>query len=150
MSVKNLSFVGSLPHFQPLTSLDLATLLVTMSNTSSHYERGPLKVLFYFFEKYTCFTMLCSFLLHREMDQLYVYIYSLTLEPLTPPHSTHLGHHRAPSWAPVLCCRFPLDIYFAHGHVYACQCYSPIKHHNKVIQRHSRVTPWITLAGEEG
>ena len=47
--------------------------------------------------------MLCYFLLYNEVNQLCVYIYPLPLGPpchLTPPHPTHLGHHRAPSWAP--------------------------------------------------
>ena len=37
--------------------------------------------------------------------------------PLTSPHPTHLGHHRAPSWAPCAYSRFPLFHYFTHGNV---------------------------------
>ena len=34
--------------------------------------------------EYNCFTMLCQFLLYSEVNQLYVYIYSVPLEPPTP------------------------------------------------------------------
>ena len=37
----------------------------------------------------------------------------LSASPHTPP-----GHHRAPSWAPWLCSRFPLAVCFTHGAVY--------------------------------
>ena len=54
------------------------------------------------FLKCNCFTMLYSFLLYNEVNQLYVYIYLLPLGPLShhPHHPTPLGFQWAPSWAP--------------------------------------------------
>ena len=42
------------------------------------------------------------------MNQLYVYIYSLPLEPPSHPYPylIPLGHHRALSWVPLLHSRF--------------------------------------------
>ena len=54
---------------------------------------------FFFSFEYNCFTMLCLFLLYSKVNQLYVYVYPLLLEPplhLTP-HPTLLGHPRVPS-----------------------------------------------------
>ena len=48
----------------------------------------------------------------------YAYIISFLNLPPTP-----LGHHRSPSWAPVLYTGFPLAIYFTHG-IHICQCFS--------------------------
>ena len=39
---------------------------------------------------YSCFTILCQFLLYSKVNQLYVYIY-----PLFFGFPSHLGHHRA-------------------------------------------------------
>ena len=39
--------------------------------------------IFFFLLAYTCFTMLCWFLLYNEVNLLYVYINPLHLEPLT-------------------------------------------------------------------
>ena len=66
-----------------------------------------------FFELgYICFTILCQFLLSNEVNQLYVYIYSLPLEsPLIPL----LQVNTALSWLPVLYHSFPLAICFTHG-----------------------------------
>ena len=36
-----------------------------------------LKIYFYFLLEYSCFTMLCSFLLYSKVNQLYTYIYPL-------------------------------------------------------------------------
>ena len=36
----------------------------------------------------------------------------IPLSLVSPPHSPHLGHHRAPSWAPPAWSRFPLAICF--------------------------------------
>ena len=48
-----------------------------------------------------CFTKLHQLLLYNGINQPYVYIYSLPLDPPpTLPHPTFLGHHRAPSRAP--------------------------------------------------
>ena len=53
------------------------------------------------------------------MNQSYAYISPLPLEPpSTHPHPSPWGHHRAPSWAPVLCGSFPLAICFTHRSKY--------------------------------
>ena len=66
--------------------------------------------------------MVCQFLLHNRVNQLYVYIYphisSLLRLPLTlpiPPLQV-VTKHRAD--LPVLCGCFPLAIYFIFGSVY--------------------------------
>ena len=41
--------------------------------------------------------------------------YPLSLPPIQPPHPTHLGHHRALSWASCALHQVPPAIYFAHG-----------------------------------
>ena len=38
--------------------------------------------------------------------------------PSLMDHPTHLGHHRAPSWAPCAIQQVPLATYFTHGSVY--------------------------------
>ena len=44
---------------------------------------------------------MCYFLLYNKVNQLYVYIYPLPLEPSShSPPPAPLGHHRAPSRAP--------------------------------------------------
>ena len=47
------------------------------------------------------------------MNQLYIHIYPLPLEP-PHPHHTHLGHHGAPSWAPCVIQQLP-TICFTNG-----------------------------------
>ena len=76
-------------------------------------------VAFVFKLEYNCFTMLCQFLLYNNVNQLYVYTYSLPLQP--PSHSPIppiqvITEHRAE--LPVLYCSFPLAIYFTHGSVF--------------------------------
>ena len=64
----------------------------------------------FFLLEYNCFTRLCSCLQHKQVNQLYVYVYP---RPLGPPHHSYptpLGHHRTPS--------FPLAVYFTHGRVH--------------------------------
>ena len=46
------------------------------------------------------------------MIQLYVYVYALPLGPPMPPQTTHLGHHRAPSWAPCAIAQHPTSYPF--------------------------------------
>ena len=45
---------------------------------------------FNFYWEYSCFTMLCQFLLYNKVNQLCVYLYVLVWE-----FASHLGHHRA-------------------------------------------------------
>ena len=53
---------------------------------------------------------------------LYTYIPSLQDIPPIPLHATHLGHHRAPSWAPCAIQQVPTSYLF-----YTCLCiYVPI------------------------
>ena len=66
--------------------------------------------------EYSCFTMVCEFLLYNKVSQLYVYIYPhisslLRLPPSHPPNPTPLGGYRA------LSC-FPLAICFTFGSIY--------------------------------
>ena len=71
----------------------------------------------FFLLGYSCFTVLCQFLLYNEVNQLYVYIYPLPLEPPSPPIPPRqvITEHRAE--LPVLYSRFPLAICFTHGSV---------------------------------
>ena len=48
--------------------------------------------------RYSCLTMLCWLLLYNEVNQPYVYIHPLPLEPPSPPDPCHLV--RVPGWAP--------------------------------------------------
>ena len=70
-------------------------------------------IAFYYFLKleYSCFSLLCQFLLYNKVNQPYIYVY-----PLFFGFPSHLGHHKAPSRHPcALCYRFSLDIYFIHS-----------------------------------
>ena len=40
----------------------------------SHLEHHIVLIIFYFLLKYSCFTMLCYFLLYRKVIQLYIYV----------------------------------------------------------------------------
>ena len=60
--------------------------------------------------KYSCFTMVCYFLLYSKVDQLYIYIYLLFLD-----FPSHLDHHRASSRFLVWYSRFSLVIYLTHS-----------------------------------
>ena len=62
-----------------------------------------------FLLEYSCFTMLCQFLLYNKVNQLYVYIY-----PLFFGFPSHLGHHRALSRVPCAI-QFSLVINFIHS-----------------------------------
>ena len=72
--------------------------------------------------EYNCFTMLCQFLLYSKVNQPYAYICPhitslLSLPPTLPiPPLQVVTKHRAD--LPVLCCCFPLAIYFTFGSVY--------------------------------
>ena len=65
------------------------------------------------------------FCITMRISHNYLYIYPPSLASFLPtPHPTHLGHHRAPGWAPciyflsILHFIFPLVIYFTHSSVY--------------------------------
>ena len=73
---------------------------------------------FFFLNAYSCYRVLCMFLLYNEVNQLYGYIYpSLDLSPTPCPHCTPLGHQRAPSWALYTILQVPTSYLF-----YTWQC----------------------------
>lgn len=61
--------------------------------------------------EYHSFTMLCSFLLYRIMNQLYVYLYPPC--PTSPSHRSRSSPSRVLCW----CFSFPIS-YFTHGRVF--------------------------------
>ena len=65
--------------------------------------------------------MLCEFLLYDSVDELYVYIHPLPLEPPFPL-PTHLSRSSQGTelcyTEPVLYSIFPLAVYFTHESVY--------------------------------
>ena len=76
---------------------------------------------FFFLLGYSCFTMLCQFLLYDEVNQLSVYIYPLPLgSPSLPPPPIQpiqvITEHQAE--LPVLYSRFPQAICFTYGSVF--------------------------------
>ena len=72
--------------------------------------------------EYNCITMVCQFLLYKNVNQLYIYIYPhisslLRLTPTLPIQPLQVvTKHRAD--LPVLCGCFPLAIYLTFGSVY--------------------------------
>ena len=70
--------------------------------------------LIYILLKDNCFTEFCCFLSNMNMNQLYVYIYSLPFEPLSrlPPHPTPVGWHRAPLWVSWVIQQIPVSYLF--------------------------------------
>ena len=60
--------------------------------------------------EYSCFTMLCWFLLYSKVDKLYVYIYLLFFG-----FPSHLGCHRMRVGFFELYSRFSIVIYFIHS-----------------------------------
>ena len=85
--------------------------------------------------EYNCFEMLCCFLLDNNMNQLYVDLYPLCLEPPSHfpliPHLEVITEHQAE--LPVLYSRFPLAIYFTHSSVYMLE---------KEMAPHSNTLAW--------
>ena len=60
-----------------------------------------------------------------SMNQLYVYLYPLILEPPSNPHHhIPLGCHRASIWAPCATNYFPLAICFTNSSVYMSMLFS--------------------------
>ena len=80
----------------------------------------PLDAIFFWAGRGVYFMVLCSFLLYSDVNQAHVYTYPLPLGlPSHPaPPSRPLGHHGAPSWAPVLYTSFLLAFYFTRDGVY--------------------------------
>ena len=74
---------------------------------------------FFFFKlEYSCFTMLCWFLLYNDVNRLHVYIYPLPLgtpPPPIPPIQVTTEH---PAELPALYSGFPLALCFTHGRVF--------------------------------
>ena len=72
--------------------------------------------------EYNCFTMLCQFLLYNKVNLQYAYMHPhipslLSLPPTLPITPLQVGaKHQAD--CSVLCCSFPLTIYFTFGSVY--------------------------------
>ena len=60
----------------------------------------------------------------QHVNQLYVYVYSLPLQPPSSTHPAPLGEHRALSWAP-RAAKLPPTSWLLYMWVYLCQCYSP-------------------------
>ena len=59
------------------------------------YDSSVFFFFFFFLLEYSCFTILCQFLLYSKVNQLYIYIYSLFFG-----FPSYLGHHRALSRVP--------------------------------------------------
>ena len=89
----------------PLKSVFVTLLLelVVWSNDVCFCRKICFK--FFFFKlEYTCFTMLCSFLLYNSVNQLYVYIYPFPFElPSLPP--THPSRSSQNTELASQCCK---------------------------------------------
>ena len=69
--------------------------------------------------------MLCWFLLYNNMNQLYVYIYPLPLEPPSHPPTSHPSRISQSTKLSSLCCiAASHQLSTLHMVVYICQCYS--------------------------
>ena len=67
-----------------------------------------------------CVSFCCT---KKWISYIYIYISPLSWTSLSlPPHPTHLGHHRALSWAPCALQQVPSVL---HMVVYVCQSQSP-------------------------
>ena len=69
--MKNLSFMESLPHFQPLTSLDLATLPVTMSEGLKFF----FKFILFFLEVYLLYNVVLVPTVQRNESTVCLHIF---------------------------------------------------------------------------
>ena len=71
--------------------------------------------------EYSCFTMVCQFLLYNKVNLLYIYLYphipSLLSLPPTLPFPPLQVDTKHGADLPVLCSCFPLAIYFTFGSV---------------------------------
>ena len=111
--------LGSIADFlgRLSTSVDISLYLVlVLLHSSSSFNSLKIQLVasasfFSFFKlEYNCFTMLCSFLLYSELNQLCVHIYPLSLGPPchpTPIPTMDITEH----WAElsVLYSRFPVQ-----------------------------------------
>ena len=71
-----------------------------------------------YFLKYSCLQCCASFCCTTKwLSSMCTHTRSLLDLPLTPPPSTPVGHHRAPSWAPWDIQELPTS-WFTHGRVY--------------------------------
>ena len=83
--------------------------------------------------------MLCWFLLYNNLNQPYVYIYSLPLGP--PSHLTPLGCQRALDWAPCVTQQFPTSyLFFTWSCIYVSATFSICP--NLSIAPHSSTLAW--------
>ena len=79
------------------------------------YER-PLFVIVWFFKwEYSCLQWCISVCCTMWISHKYVHIPSLLDLPRSP-HPTHLGHHRALSWAPCAIRQGPISCFFYTRH----------------------------------
>ena len=60
----------------------------------------PLECCFVSFVRFLIFTVLYWCPLHSGVNQPWLHIHPLRLEPHPLPYLTPLGHHRGPDWAP--------------------------------------------------
>ena len=107
---------GCSQHICPSLLLEFSIPAVNCGLMITQLERG--KYLFCLIQQrkdhlrkqeYSCFTMLCLFLLCNEMTQLYVHIYPLPFESPTPISSLQVTTEHLPE-LPMLYSRFPLAI----------------------------------------
>ena len=81
------------PNFYNFSTYNIHNYVVMLSLIAQVYLQFSDLVLYFIlffknFLEYSCFTMLCQFLLYSKVNQLYVYIY-----PLIFGFPSHLDHH---------------------------------------------------------
>ena len=81
--------------------ISFQTLVCAFTNTNTFFKVN--------FIGYSCFIMLCQFLLYSKVNHVFVCLYPFLRLP------SHLGHHRALSRAPLLYSRFSLVISAIHS-----------------------------------
>ena len=72
-----------------------------------------------------CFTMLCQFLLYNKVNQLYVNIYPIPLEPPYDPHIPPLWASQSTELSSLCCTAASHQLAILHTVVYISQCFSP-------------------------
>ena len=73
----------------PASLLHRRWILYHWATENNPVKKKKMKHCIFFLFEYSCFTMLCYFLLYSEVNQLYVYIYPLPLGP--PSHCILIG-----------------------------------------------------------